>query len=122
MQYVQYITTCGTGKRVDPRGGAGFHQKYLARSAPCARSRAIAQVLCSSLVRSGIEEIRVHFNVAFPLIRDRRFFEDRGQGAGRFTGATVNTLIWIDKELFVLIKASLTWRRMNAIYRTNVDA
>jgi hypothetical protein len=70
----------------------------------------------------AFKEVGIDFNIALPFFGNSRFLKDGSHGAGRFTGTAVNALVWINIELFCFLEPVLIRRRMNAIYRANIDA
>src|SRR5262249_12860895 len=67
-----------------------------------------------------LEVVRIDLNVLLFVRWNRTLFEDSVHGACRLTGAAVNALIRINKELLDVLVVAFTLRRMNAIHRTDV--
>jgi len=71
---------------------------------------------------ASLVPIGVYLGKVLPLVRYRSFLKNRLYGANRLTGAAVDAFLRVDVELFFLFEIGLTFRRVNTIYRANVDA
>jgi hypothetical protein len=74
------------------------------------------------IVILDFEEIGVDLDIVFPLFGSCRLFKNRCNGTGRFTRATVNTLIGVNIEHLSRIEPLFALRRMDAVYRTYIYA
>src|SRR5690349_18543161 len=69
-----------------------------------------------------LEEVRIHLDIAFPFLWDSRLFKNGCDGTGRFAGSAIDALIWVNIQLFGLLKLSFILCWMNTVHRTNIYA
>ena len=67
-----------------------------------------------------LKEVRIDLNIIFPLSRDSALLKDSRNRASRFASATIDTLIGIDVELFVIIIPGFIGCRMNTVHGANI--
>ena len=74
--------------------------------------------MCAS---DALEEVHVNFDELLLVFRDSRLFKNGSDRAGGFARAAVNAFIGINVKLLSLVKSIFALRRMNAVYRANID-